>query len=270
MAKNILSKKKLDILYKEIIDCAQYAKKIQKEVIRDYKEDGSVLTKADTTISTRIIKMVNTLFPDCNIISEEDNTPFNKDSEFTFILDPIDGTDIYSQGLPLFAISLGIVNKKRKAVGAYIIAPRFGIAKEELRIRLDPYGELYLDDKVYKLTNNKNQITQITTSSKLQNKINFNNFNGKIRIFGSSILQILAPAIFPNIDGCVNQRAYAWDIASSHAVLNHLNLKVVYPSKEEVIYDDDMLVNRQLTKDILYCGSEKGIDYLLKTLPQLK
>lgn len=270
MGKKFLDANKLDILYKEIIDCASYAKKVQKDVIRHYKNDGSVLTKADTEISNRIIKCVENLFPSCNIISEESITPFNEDAPFSFILDPIDGTDIYSQGLPSFAISIGIVNNERKAVGAMIVAPRFGIAKEELRVRLDPYDELYIDDKKYVLHQSKDIPKQITISSKLQNKINFNKFNGKVRIFGSSILQILALAIFENIDGCINQRAYAWDIASSHAVLKKLNFNVVYHDKKEVIYNNDLLLYRKLTKDILYCGSEKCINTLIKTLPQIE
>jgi len=268
MSEILLSKYKLDELFKEVISCAKYAKDIQKEVIRHYKTDGSVLTKADTEISNRIISKVNTLFPNCNIVSEEDDTPFDYNAPFTFVLDPIDGTDIYSQGLPSFAISLGIINKERKAVGAMILAPRFGIAKEELRVRLDPMSELLIDNLPFSNIENKDIPKQITISSKLNRKINNDNFHGKFRTFGSSILQILAPAIYSNIEGCINQRAYVWDIASSHAVLNYLNMKMVYPNKEEVIYDDDLLINRKLTKDIFYCGSDKCIDTLLKQLPQ--
>ncbi|MGD1822375.1 MAG: inositol monophosphatase family protein [Pleomorphochaeta sp.] len=268
MSKILLSKIKLDELYRETITLAAYAKNMQKDIIRYYKEDGSVLTKTDTEISKRIIEKVNTLFPECNIISEENITPFNREAPFTFILDPIDGTDIYSQGLPSFAISIGILNKEREAVGAIIIAPRFGIGKEELRVRLDPYKDLYIDDMPYNNIQLSDFPKQITISSKLQKQINFDNYKGKFRTFGSSILQILAPAIFSNISGCINQRAFAWDIASSHAVLNKLNIKMVYPNKEEIIYDDDLLINRKLTKDIIYCGSEKGIDILIETLPQ--
>lgn len=270
MSEILLSKDKLDNLYQEMISCAKFAKDIQKNVIRQYKTDGSVLTKADTEISNRIISKVNDLFPKCNIISEETDTKFNYDAPYTFVLDPIDGTDIYSQGLPSFAISLGILNKERKAIGAMIIAPRFGIAKEELRVRLDPYKELFIDDKPYSLKQKKDNPKQITISSKLNRKINSDNFHGKFRTFGSSILQILAPAIFSNIDGCINQKAYVWDIVSSHAVLKKLNMEMLYPNKEEVIYGDDLLINRKLTKDIFYCGSPQCIDTLLKKLPQRK
>ncbi len=268
MSKILLSKSKLDELYKEILSCAKYAKNMQKNVSRNYKTDGSVLTKSDTEISNRIISKVNLLFPDCNIISEELKTPFDFNAPFTFVLDPIDGTDIYSQGMPSFAISLGIIDQKREAVGAMIIAPRFGIAKEELRVRLDPMKELQIDGKPFSLKYNKDIPNQITISSKLNRIINYDNFHGKFRTFGSSILQILAPAIFSNIEGCINQRAYVWDIVSSHAVLKSLNMNMVYPNKEEVKYDDDLLINRNLTKDIFYCGSEKCIDTLLKQLPQ--
>ena len=36
---------------------------------------------------------------------EEENADDRRDAEWVFILDPIDGTDVYSQGMPSFAVS---------------------------------------------------------------------------------------------------------------------------------------------------------------------
>ncbi len=266
MNENNLSKDKLDTLFDEIVECGRYARKIQKNITRNYKEDGSVLTKADIEISNRIIKKINTLFSNCNVISEESITPYNNEAPFTFILDPIDGTDIYSQGLSMFVIALGILDKNKKPVGSMIIAPRFGIGQEELTIRLDPYQTLLVDNQPYKLQYEKDIPTQLTVSSKIQKTLNFDNFNGKVRTFGSSILHILAPAIFSNIEGCINQKAYAWDISASHAVLEYLNLKVLYKDKTPLIYDDDLLINRKVCKDIIYCGTQKCIENMMQAI----
>ncbi len=267
MNKNYLSKEKLDILFDQIVQCARFARETQSQIIREYKTDGSVLTKTDIEISNTIIKTINELFPLCNVISEESITEFKKNAPFTFILDPIDGTDVYSQGLNSFAIALGILDQNRIPVGSMIVAPRFGIAREELLVRLDPGADLLIDNKPFKAYKNKDIPHQITVSSKLQKKLDFSLYNGKVRTFGSTILQILSALIFSNIEGCINQRAYAWDIAASHAVLLKMDLNVVYPNKEPLLYDDDLLIERKTCKDIIYCGSTKCIETLLKVLP---
>lgn len=269
MNENYLTKKKLDILFEKMVQCAQFAKDSQKEIIREYKKDGSVLTKADVKISNIIIGTINSLFKECNVISEETITPFKNDAPYTFILDPIDGTDIYSQGLPSFAVALGILDDKRLPVGAMIIAPRFGIGTESLQIRLDPESSLLINGKPFVKNATKDIPTQLTVSSKLQKKLDFTNFKGKVRTFGSSIIHILAPLLFSNIEGCINQRAYAWDIAASHAVLLHENLDVVYHNKTPLIYDDDLLINRKVCKDLIYCGSTKCINNMIDVLPPI-
>ena len=269
MQKYYLSTDKLDILFEEMIDCANFAKQIQKKIIREYKKDGSVLTKADIEISNRIINKINILFKDCNVVSEETITPFNTSAPYTFVLDPIDGTDVYSQGLPSFAIALGILDNNRKPVGAMIIAPRFGIAQEELQIRLDPDKDLLIDNEIFSYKKEYKEISQLAISSKLQKSLAFSKYSGKVRTFGSSILHILSPVIFSNIDGCINQRAFAWDIIASHAVLEKLNLKLLYSDKTPLIYDDNLLVERKVCKDIIYCGSEKCINKMIQTLPQI-
>ena len=85
--------KKLDILEEAIREAGKYAKEMQASVHRSYKEDGSVLTEVDLEISHRILSLIQSLFPECGIISEEEYTERKDNAEYTFVLDPIDGTD---------------------------------------------------------------------------------------------------------------------------------------------------------------------------------
>jgi myo-inositol-1(or 4)-monophosphatase len=263
-----LDSKKLDTLYAEVLSCADYAVRLQSTITRSYKTDGSVLTKTDLEISKRIISKVKSLFPTCNVISEEKKTPYDSNAPYTFVLDPIDGTDVYSNGFPSFAIALGILDNNRIPVGCMIVAPRFGRAKESLEIRLDPQGELLIDNEIItSLDEDKDIVKQITISSKSQKKVNFDNYKGKVRTFGSTIIHILCPVVFPFIQGCINQRAYIWDICASHAVLNHLGMKIVYEDGTPLIYSDKMIIDRDVCDMTLYCGTDTGINNMLKQLP---
>jgi len=265
----VLNRDKLDILMEEVERCATLAYEMQCECVRDYKKDGSVITKADTTISKRIMVMISKLFPTCNRISEEESSYFNEDAPFTFILDPIDGTDVYSQGLPLYTVALGILDSKNLPVGAMIVAPRFGIARERLSLRLDPGEKLILDGKGFNLPQevNKDYPTQITVSSSTQKHLNFSLYKGKIRTFGSTILHLICPVISPFIQGCINQKAYVWDIAASHAVLKAMGMDCVYFDGTPLCYTNEMLVERKRCQGTIYCGNEACRDTMRALLP---
>ncbi|MCH3916465.1 MAG: inositol monophosphatase [Spirochaetia bacterium] len=263
----VLDGEKLDILMEELESCATVAYEMQADIARGYKDDGSVLTKADTTISRRVMVMLSRLFPTCNRISEEERSAYKEDAPYTFILDPIDGTDVYSQGLPCFAIALGILDSCRQPVGAMVIAPRFGIAQERFSIRLDPGQKPILDSKPLRYPQGKDMPTQITLSSKSQKLVDFSHFHGKVRTFGSSIIHILAPAIYPYIQGCINQPAYAWDIAAAHAVLRAVGMDIEYADGTPFVYDRSMLEDRMPCHGTIYCGTETCRHNLRELLP---
>lgn len=128
-----------DRLAKCIEEMADYACETQHEVVRTYKDDGSVLTNTDLYISSTICDVIRTLFPEANIVTEESLNEFDDHAEMTFVLDPIDGTDVYSQGSPAWCISLGILDRNHKCVGAMVNAPRFGLSRDQgLFFRQDP------------------------------------------------------------------------------------------------------------------------------------
>ncbi|WP_320130372.1 inositol monophosphatase family protein [uncultured Sphaerochaeta sp.] len=265
-----LDKEKLDILAKEVRDAGQYAKEQQALIHRSYKKDGTVITETDITISNRIIECIGKLFPDANIISEETLTPYKQEAPCTFVLDPIDGTDVYSQGFPSWAVALGILDSNRKPVGAYICAPRWGIGTEELFVRLDPNGPLLVNDIPFSVKEGKDFPHQITMGSSGQRLMDFSHFEGKIRIFGSSIIHMLCPVLFDHIQGCVNQSCYIWDVTASHAVLLHEGMDIEYIDGQPFVYDDDFTLKRKPFPISLYGGTKVCRDNLKKVLPPKK
>lgn len=262
-----LERDKLDILAKAVEDAGLYAKEKQREIHRSYKSDGSVITETDLAISNKILSVVSTLFPEANIISEETLTAYDPEAPYTFVLDPIDGTDVYSQGLPSWAVALGVLDKERKPVGAYIAAPRWGIGCDSLFVRLDPGSELLINGESWKLSGDKDRPRQITMGSSGQRLMDFTNFHGKIRIFGSSILHMLAPVIYSHIQGCVNQSCYVWDIAASHAVLLASGMDIQYVDGSAFVYDDRFVLERKPFSPSFYAGNEACRKELALILP---
>ena len=66
-----------------------------------------LLTIADTESENLIISKIREAYPSHSIISEETNNIIN-DSEYTWIIDPLDGTTNFTHNLPIFAVSIAL------------------------------------------------------------------------------------------------------------------------------------------------------------------
>ena len=83
----------------------------------DHKADGSPVTVADKAIETELRKRITASFPDDAILGEEfDDKPGS--SDYQWIIDPIDGTISFVQGIPLFGTMLACLYKGTPVIGA--------------------------------------------------------------------------------------------------------------------------------------------------------
>jgi len=88
------------------------------------KKDDSLVTNADKESEAAIIKVLKKNFPSYNIYAEESGYE-KKDSEYTWLVDPLDGTTNFARGIPYFGVSVGLVKGDEKIVAA-IINPATG------------------------------------------------------------------------------------------------------------------------------------------------
>ena len=80
------------------------------------KDSNQVLTKTDLEIGKLLIKKISQEYQKHNIIDEEAGI-IDKGSEYTWILDPIDGTSNFAEGVPTFGIIIGLLQKNIPIVG---------------------------------------------------------------------------------------------------------------------------------------------------------
>ncbi len=66
-----------------------------------------VVTDLDFKVEKIARKLINSKFPDHNIIGEEFGN-IDKNSDFTWIIDPIDGTKAFISGIPVFTFLLSL------------------------------------------------------------------------------------------------------------------------------------------------------------------
>ncbi|MEA5597726.1 inositol monophosphatase family protein [Rivularia sp. UHCC 0363] len=91
------------------------------KVQADRKADGSLVTKADKWADNEIQNAIAAQFPDHGILSEENNKVF-PDTEWCWVVDPLDGTTNFTRGIPIWCISLGLLYKGTPVFG-YVYAP---------------------------------------------------------------------------------------------------------------------------------------------------
>lgn len=92
-----------------------------KPLITIQKESqSSIVTEADIESETRIIKLIRERFPEHNIISEESGFN-NNNSEYTWIIDPLDGTSNFASGIPWFGVLISLFKHNTPIMGgAYL------------------------------------------------------------------------------------------------------------------------------------------------------
>jgi inositol-phosphate phosphatase / L-galactose 1-phosphate phosphatase / histidinol-phosphatase len=79
------------------------------------KSDGSPVTIVDRGIETQMRRMIRAAFPSHAIRGEE--FAAEGESEFTWVLDPIDGTKSFVTGFPLFGSLIALLQDGRPVIG---------------------------------------------------------------------------------------------------------------------------------------------------------
>ena len=253
-------------------DCAQFACENQRKIHISFKDDGSVLTETDLAVSKRLTGAISDLFPGCNIVSEEAPSDFmNPNAPWTFVIDPIDGTDAYCQGMDSWCVSVGILDRDLKPCGGIICAPHFGRSSEGIVVTTLPgEDEVYLNGELLIAPVHNDKPAQLTIGSDTLKHIDMSRYKGKLRAFGSSILHLLSPCMFSRIDGCVDPVCYAWDTASAHAVVLKQGMEFVYTDGTDVRYTDQMLRSKKAHPMDMFAGSRSCTAWMLEHLPPFK
>ncbi|MGF1458786.1 MAG: inositol monophosphatase family protein [Leptolyngbyaceae cyanobacterium] len=184
------------------------------------KSDGSLVTQFDQWSDQHLTAAIRQQFPDHGILSEETLHVFPS-NEWCWIVDPIDGTTNFTQGIPLWAISLGLLYRGIPVFG-YVYLPtlnhRFygywpassGLAMptgaflngEPIQVRTEPPG--------------KNQFFSLCSRSTDALKAPF---PCKVRMLGVATYNLLIVAAGYAV-GAVEATPKVWDIAGIWPILN--------------------------------------------------
>ncbi len=105
------------------------ANKVGKELMADFgqvqaveKADGSLVTQSDKWADRELRDAIATRFPEHGVLSEEAEHIF-PDTEWCWIIDPLDGTTNFARRIPIWGVSLGLLYRGTPVFGYVHLPP---------------------------------------------------------------------------------------------------------------------------------------------------
>ena len=201
------------------------SEKASKILIRDFGEvenlqvskkgPADFVTNSDLKTEKILIEELKKARPNYSIISEEHGVEENKDTNNTWIIDPIDGTVNFLHGIPHFAISIALKNKK-EIISGLIFDP----IKNEM---------FYAEKNAGSFFNNRR--IRVSKKTELEECLFATNHQGAIhsklnlRYTGSAALD-LAYVACGRLDGYFHNKINIWDVAAGVLIINEAGGKV--------------------------------------------
>ena len=196
---------KIDVFYKELYE------KTNDSIQVSLKDNGTSVSQFDLDATAFCIEVINATFPNANIWIEEDAAILKEDdNEYTFVIDPLDGTASFLRGYPIWGIGIGILKGDTPLLSYF-----YGPACNQKYLAYK--DKIFINDKELKeQTNVVNQDTKtIFISSRLHKKIDFKEFEAlKLRNFGSTLYHVVMVAL-GKAESVLIGSCYIWDVAAA-------------------------------------------------------
>jgi len=176
-------------------------------------------TQADLESEAKVIEILRASFPEHNIIAEESGR-IDNGSEYSWAIDPIDGTIPFVDGLPFFGISIGLLKNDQPLLGVINM-----VAKDDLFWAEQGKGAFKNGKRIQ--VRKKESLDQATIALEWGHSARDWRIEKhvapiieKVRyayVFGSAVQSLTAIAE-GKLDGCLI-RAYVWDFAAGAIIV---------------------------------------------------
>ena len=239
--------------WEEVLEfCQTITKQVGTQLIEDFgklkanqKEDGSLVTKADRWSDGEIRSAIAHAFPDHGVLTEE-TTHIFPDTDWCWIVDPIDGTTNFTRGVPIWAISLGLLYHGTPVFG-FVYLPQlqqsfhgYWYGNSGLT---GPTGA-YLNSKAIYTSQDSPSKSHLFNLCARSTQVLQKPFPCKIRMIGVASYNILLVATGAALGG-VEATPKIWDIAAVWVILQaaggtfvSLNVESIFPLQVGHNYGD--------------------------------
>jgi myo-inositol-1(or 4)-monophosphatase len=216
-----------------------YLMEISPEVLKRFrgsheitqKIDNSIVTDSDKNIEVLLKNKFSNLLPNSYFLGEEssDMTPeqYSKifDHDYIWAIDPIDGTKNFAHGIPIFAVSVGLLKKEEGGHKPVAGAVLFPALNEIVYTKNGKSYSMIVDKREEReLEMPKSQDSIVALSDSFYKEYDFNSKATKAqpRQLGSTVVNIAYTAIGRSIGTMT--AAHLWDFAGGLAIAQNLGV----------------------------------------------
>jgi myo-inositol-1(or 4)-monophosphatase len=184
---------------------------------------------------------------------------YDSSKPYTFCIDPIDGTDVYSQGMAGWCVSVGLLDRSLTPVAGVLVAPRLGLT---FVADLGQPGTLNgrvlsLPDEPLPLEERAN----LMIPSRSHWFLDLHRFPGKCRSLGSAALHLVYPLAYQAVYAAIQvPGAHIWDIAGAHALCRAVGACFEYLDGRPVDYAP--LLDGRPFEEVILSGPREHLEAL--------
>lgn len=273
-----------------LLECGSMAKDFRKNGIDfELKADGTKVTKADLAVQKFVLDKLTSKYPDFRVTAEEilegkyaSINHENANSDFRWIIDPIDGTSMFANPKENFYGHAIALMYKNDAVFSAFYSPEYELEDFKTNKWSGCYFEaseinngIFLNEKSISMDKNKNDFKnrRIVLDKVRPETLNTKEFNLEFKSRSASLcLSLLAAGINDSVVVFSNGDAAIWDVIpgnylvrKSGGICVDINHNEIFPLAEgrEAIKPKNN-VNRPVISGEYFAGYPIAVKELLK------
>jgi myo-inositol-1(or 4)-monophosphatase len=189
-------------------------------VERRFKSDRTIVTEADIEIDRFVVERLRSRYPRHGVLAEETSQTLDGSADHVWAVDPIDGTQAFSAGLPTWAVSIGFLDHGVPTCGAIylpVIGDLYWAGPGEAHLNersLDPLRDEPLDENSY-----------MAVPESIHHSYVYE-WVGDLLSVGS----VAAHCAYVARGSAVGTvcRPYIWDLAAGVAIMNAVGVQTLY------------------------------------------
>ena len=213
------------------------------------------VTTADHASDSLLKSMLGEAFPDYGWLSEETvDSPERMKKERVWVVDPLDGTKEFIEGVPHFVVSIALVEDDQSVLGVL-----YNPVTEELFSATRGTGA-FLNDKPVRCASKENPVDMIILNSRSETRRGlwkpFDGVFGELQAIGSVAYKLgLTAAGKADIFASLRPKN-EWDICAGNCLINEAGGKLINLNGQPVTYNN----TSTLISPGLIAGDKAAVD----------
>ena len=219
------------------------------------------VTLADTEVQQYLSQEILGLYPSHSVVGEEDEEHQKTLSDTVWVIDPLDGTRNFLNGLPMFASSIGVLHRGEFLAGAVFVpwpGKQQGIvvhASKNHGAKIDGIHFKMPEKETHKPSGVMTLPGSFGTLFKFEG--GFASESGELRMAGSIAFELVMVALGIT-EYAVIGGAHLWDISGAIPIINEAGGEIKKHSKKP--FRSRLITGSQYWEDFDSLGTLNGTD----------